>query len=344
MTLGITSLATWLIPLLGLIVPVVGLTLGLVSSGSRRVFRAIGIAASTVGLALALTAILLPALRGSGRSTTAADYTPPSPDPVKSSGPVGLTLSQAQLACATIEGAWTVRHPMFDDPSAWTGSAVILGHRPGRPPNTICLATNSHCLALADLATAVDRWFSQGVSTYTMVVTFPSGKRVQVRHMADTLNHGLDLALIEVDASGLTEGVDYVSVRIPSTGQVAPGETVLAVGSPKGLSYAGSVTQGIVSSVRPGMSSDGTSTWSWIQHTAAINHGNSGGPLFVQRAGSYWWIGVNTGYVANTQGMFFALQSDAISSSTTNYAWGSCDPTGAVEILAKEGHSATVAK
>lgn len=77
-----------------------------------------------------------------------------------------------------------------------------------------------------------------------------------------------DLALIECDTSNL-----------PSLKLLAalPGklDTVFAIGSPLGLS--GTVTPGIVSAIRS------TKDATWIQTTAQITHGNSGGPLLNQR-------------------------------------------------------------
>lgn len=83
-----------------------------------------------------------------------------------------------------------------------------------------------------------------------------------------------DLALLKIDASGLT------SVEIADTDDLKVGEWVLAIGSPFGLSY--SVSAGIVSYIGRNLPTRGeTGNYvSYIQTDVAINPGNSGGPLF----------------------------------------------------------------
>ncbi len=91
------------------------------------------------------------------------------------------------------------------------------------------------------------------------------------------------------------------------------GETVIAIGSPLG-SYRGSVTTGVVSGLNRSVS--GTGQDDLIQTDAAINHGNSGGPL-LNLAGQI--IGINTLVVQNTnsgdlaQGLGFAIPSNTVS-------------------------------
>ncbi|HZQ07069.1 MAG TPA: trypsin-like peptidase domain-containing protein [Anaerolineae bacterium] len=91
------------------------------------------------------------------------------------------------------------------------------------------------------------------------------------------------------------------------------GETVIAIGSPLG-SYRGSVTTGVVSGLN--RSVDGTGQDDLIQTDAAINHGNSGGPL-INLSGQV--IGINTLVVQNTdsgdlaQGLGFAIPSNTVS-------------------------------
>lgn len=81
----------------------------------------------------------------------------------------------------------------------------------------------------------------------------------------------LDLALLKIEGE---ENPNFVHVPIEAAGGVRSGQSVFAIGSPLGLGR--SVSQGIVS-VRNRMISGGLF---YIQHTAEINSGNSGGPLF----------------------------------------------------------------
>ncbi|MDW8107059.1 MAG: PDZ domain-containing protein [Armatimonadota bacterium] len=104
---------------------------------------------------------------------------------------------------------------------------------------------------------------------------------------------GVDIALIKVDRTNLPTAV------LGDSSTVKPGQLVFAVGSPFGL--ANSVTMGIVSATgRFEAVSDGARTRQYtdlIQTDAAINSGNSGGPL-VNTRGEV--IGINTAIVGNT--------------------------------------------
>lgn len=96
------------------------------------------------------------------------------------------------------------------------------------------------------------------------------------------------------------------------------GETVIAIGSPLG-SYRGSVTTGVVSGLN--RSVDGSGQEDLIQTDAAINHGNSGGPL-LNLSGQV--IGINTLVVQNTnngdiaQGLGFSIPSNTVSTIAQN--------------------------
>ena len=83
------------------------------------------------------------------------------------------------------------------------------------------------------------------------------------------------------------------------------GETVIAVGHPKGLEF--SVTRGIISALREidSTTAPGGKKILFVQTDAAINPGNSGGPLYLKDS----VIGVNTQKLAavNVQGLGFAV-------------------------------------
>ena len=91
------------------------------------------------------------------------------------------------------------------------------------------------------------------------------------------------------------------------------GQSVIAIGSALG-SYRGSVTTGVVSGLN--RSVQGSGQEDLIQTDAAINHGNSGGPL-LNLNGEV--VGINTLVVANTgtgdiaQGLGFAIPSKTVS-------------------------------
>jgi len=117
----------------------------------------------------------------------------------------------------------------------------------------------------------------------------------------DKLN---DLAVIKVNASNLP------TIAWGDSTKLSPGQTVLAFGSPFGY-FQFSVTRGIVSAVnRPNpYSDDPRKPGAYIQTDAAINQGNSGGPL-VDAHGEL--VGINTFIISNSgsfAGAGFAIPS-----------------------------------
>ena len=87
-----------------------------------------------------------------------------------------------------------------------------------------------------------------------------------------------DLAVIRVDAP---EGL-LSPLRIADSSAVDVGDPVLAMGSPFGLE--GTITSGIVSALHREMTAPNNFTITdTIETDAAINHGNSGGPLLDSR-------------------------------------------------------------
>lgn len=110
-----------------------------------------------------------------------------------------------------------------------------------------------------------------------------------------------DVALLKLQASGLP------SVRIGDSSKLKPGQWVVAIGSPFGMDF--SVTAGIVSALGRNLG-DNQRYVPFIQNDAAINRGNSGGPL-INLAGEV--IGINSQIFSNTGGSIgvsFAIPMD----------------------------------
>jgi len=106
-----------------------------------------------------------------------------------------------------------------------------------------------------------------------------------------------DLAVIHIDHGNLPVAVWGDPATLTSYAQV------VAIGYAEDLPGGPTVTSGTVSSlIRP--VADGSGDKTYIQHSATINHGNSGGPL-VDMDGRV--VGVNTLSLDNTQGLFFAI-------------------------------------
>lgn len=114
-----------------------------------------------------------------------------------------------------------------------------------------------------------------------------------------------DIALLK-----LTSEVEMEAMKIGDSSLLDAGEPVLAIGSPLGIEYAGTVTQGIVSASTRVVSMDidgnGTDDWDMqvIQTDASINPGNSGGPL-INMGGEL--VGITSMKLSDTEGMGFAL-------------------------------------
>jgi S1-C subfamily serine protease len=116
-------------------------------------------------------------------------------------------------------------------------------------------------------------------------------------------DRSIDLAIVKVEPAGKT----LKPAELGDSEQVNIGSYVAAIGNPLGLDFNGSITQGVVSGLgRSITASDGntaTTMEGLIQVDAAINSGNSGGPL-LDKEGKV--IGVNTAK-AQAEGMGFAI-------------------------------------
>ncbi len=109
-----------------------------------------------------------------------------------------------------------------------------------------------------------------------------------------------DLALLQIDAPNLQP------VTLADSSNLAVGQNVYAIGNPFG--FNGTMTRGIISSIRTIGGSEGEPIEDAIQTDAAINPGNSGGPLLNSRGEV---IGINTMIASNganqSSGIGFAI-------------------------------------
>ena len=117
-----------------------------------------------------------------------------------------------------------------------------------------------------------------------------------------------DLAVLRIEAEGLTPA------QFGDSAQLRVGDTVVAIGDPLGVEFRGTYTNGIVSAINRDVEVNGR-TMTLIQTNAALNSGNSGGPL-INCYGQV--IGINTMKIgsftdsAGVEGLGFAIPSTTV--------------------------------
>lgn len=239
-----------------------------------------------------------------------------------------LDPAQLPLVSQTIGGYSRSYHSVLADSEFnWTGSTGVYQASEGR----LHLVTNKHCLGLDQLATsAYDN--NPEVSGYRLTVTFSSGVSKEVARF-EVADGDLDLAILELDEHNLQAGRDYV--LLPQVSKDFPvGGEVVAVGTPLGV-YQGTQTFGHLSAFRQG------NGFLILQTDAAINHGNSGGPLLLKDGSGYLWAGVNTWREDSASNLGFAIDAHAV--QHMNGKWYPADMAGAAQALREQyGITATV--
>ena len=117
-----------------------------------------------------------------------------------------------------------------------------------------------------------------------------------------------DLAVLHINAEGL------IPAQFGDSSVLRVGDTVCAIGDPLGVEFRGSFTDGIISAINRDVAVDGR-TMNLIQTNAALNSGNSGGPL-INCYGQV--IGINTMKIAvftnrsGVEGLGFAIPSTMV--------------------------------
>ena len=143
-------------------------------------------------------------------------------------------------------------------------------------------------------------------NAFTVVVILQNGEELTAQPVgADGVS---DLAVLKIDAKNLfpAEFGDSDALRV--------GDTVVAIGDPLGIALRGTMTDGIVSAINRDITTSGR-TMTLIQTNAALNSGNSGGPL-LNCYGQV--VGINTMKIGDlmneegVEGLGFAIPSTTV--------------------------------
>ena len=130
---------------------------------------------------------------------------------------------------------------------------------------------------------------------------------------------GLDLALLKINR----RGQKFPTVALSTMTSVRVGDNAYAIGTPLDEVFQNTFTTGIVSALRDGGNS--------IQHSAAINKGNSGGPL-LNDSGEV--IGVNTlifGRATGNVGLSSAISVDLLRQFVLDARQGKSSPVATID-------------
>ena len=235
------------------------------------------------GSTLAVVELALP------HSTAAAPAASPNANAAAQSGGTGTTTVQGEDITAVVAKA---KDSVVTLTSKITTSRGALG-------GGTATGIGSGIILTADGYVLTNRHVVEGSQSLTATLDDGAVYPASVVKISDTT----DLALVKVEATGLKPAT------IGDSGSIIVGQTAIAIGSPLGT-FTETVTKGIVSAlnrtitVRDDETGRPVTLTGLIQTDAAINQGNSGGPL-LNAAGEV--VGVNTATASSAEGIGFAI-------------------------------------
>jgi putative serine protease PepD len=264
-----------------------------------RTLAAVGLAAAALGSAGAAATYAL--LDSDGPTTVVRQVTVAGAEPTAGTDAVSVADVYARtykgVVEITVTSSASSQFPFGGPETQQAQGSGFVYDREGR------IVTNQHVVDGAD----------------SISVTFWNGATYSAELVGSDAS--TDLAVIQVDAPASL----LAPLALGDSSELAIGDTVLAIGSPFGLE--GTMTSGIVSALHRQMTApNGFTINDSIQTDAAINHGNSGGPL-LDLAGQV--VGVNAQIESEgggNDGVGFAIPSATVESIVAQLVSG-----GAVE-------------
>lgn len=202
-------------------------------------------------------------------------------------------VGKVQDAVVSVLNYQSSRDPLDGNTSekqASSGSGVIYKKANGKA----YIVTNNHVVANAE----------------KLEVTFANGKKASAKLLGtDVWN---DLAVLEISGKNVSKVAEF-----GNSDSLKVGEPAIAIGSPLGTEFSGSVTEGIISGLNRAVpvdtNSDGQEDWEAdvIQTDAAVNPGNSGGAL-INIQGQV--IGINSMKISmqNVEGISFSIPINTV--------------------------------
>ena len=235
---------------------------------------------------------------------------------------------------ARIDGFERGRLGLRDDGKTWADIEPIIR------PSVVCIAseikgkwyTASGFVVSGKLVVTNHHVVADGPTLANQVwFRFDNESRVRARSVVH-IDEQTDLAILAVDKLP-----EYAKPLRLFAGQARSGEEVAAYGHPIGLDFT--FTPGYVSSLREGADLPGTRKGSWVQHTAPISSGNSGGPL-VDKDGNV--VAVNSWRFMDHESLGGDVQNlnFAISVGDLRTALNALDPADEVELKEEDPSAA----
>jgi len=245
--------------------------------------------------AIVLTAVLAAALSAGGTFGIVELTLPSAAAPAATKAPAQLTSTSTTVPT----GSGTASQPIVQIAAAASPAVVtISASGTGGFGRNSASSIGSGMIVTADGYILTNRHVIATGGTFT--VQLPDGRQFDGTVVGTDPTH--DVAVVKIAATGLP------TVSLGNSDQLQIGQLAIAIGDPLGT-FAGTVTTGIVSGtgreidVR-GDNGQAVHLTGLIQTDAAINEGNSGGPL-LNAAGQV--IGINTATDSSAEGIGFAV-------------------------------------